>query len=411
MAPTSDVTLAAAPLDGESKNEVHTQRWYYYKGPVSCADSWGARCCLFAGSTHPSLARDVAKYLGIPLSKAAVGSFADSEISIEVRDTVRGRDVFVLQPVCRRCPHASVNDSLVELLLFVSALRRSSARSITAVMPYYAYARQDRRMGRVPIAAADVARALAELGVDRVVSVDLHCGQIEGFFPPSVPVDNLPGCAVAACYFAERGLDNAVVVSPDAGGVRRAKDFCATMKLVARGLRGRDASVDAEQHGNGVAEKTDGSHQQLAILVKQRGGASAIERMDLIGSVRGRDVVLVDDILDTAGTLCAAAAECRRHGAQRVFAFCTHGLFSGAAPRKLAEACAAGDLTEIVITNTVPQQFGDSWRAACGELPPPRIRVLSLAAMIAEAIRRISYNERLNLTNMTAHVLEPLGKL
>jgi len=228
-------------------------------------------------------------------------------------------------------------------------------------------------------------------GITRVVAMDLHTGQTQGFFPPSVPVDNLSAMSVAAGYFAEEGLGQAVVVSPDAGGVSRAKEFQVALENVAK-------KCIAEATDGAATRRREGS-QKLAMLVKQRNGASKIERMDLVGSVVGRDVILVDDILDTAGTLCTAAAECKRRGASRVFAFCTHGLFSGAAARRLAEACIAGDLEYVVVTNTVQQMPFERWSAACGGREP-RLKVLTIAAMLAEALKRLSGNESLNLRSI-----------
>lgn len=380
---------------------MQTRRWYYYKGPVSDKDEWFRHCCLFAGSTHRDLAEEVARYLGVPLANARTTRFADSEVSIDLLDSVRGRDVFVLQSVSRGFPDISVNDSLVELTLFVTALRRSSARSITAILPYYGYARQDRRIEQVPIAAADVAQILTTAGVDRVVAMDLHSGQIQGFFPPSVPVDNLSAVFVAAAFFAELGLHEAVVVSPDAGGVARAKEFGTTLQTVGRRLvAGLAADSDAVA-GGGLRPPTPAerapepaSAPKLAVLVKQRSGASRIERMDLVGSVEGQDVILVDDILDTAGTLCGAAAECKRRGARKVYAFCTHGLLSASAPAKLAEACDVGDLEYIVVSNTVPLRPAADWEAACGQLPAPQMKVLTIAPLLAEAIKRIAAGNR-----------------
>jgi len=399
------VQSPAADLD--QRETVQTQRWYYYKGHVKSAEKWTTHNCLFSASAHPQLAKEIGERLGVALSNASLTRFKDSEVSIEVNETVRGRDVFVVQSVCRSYPNQSVNDALMELTLFVGALRRSSAKSVTAVLPYYGYSRSDRRMGRYTIGAADVAHILTSVGVDRVMAVDLHSGQIQGFFPPHVPVDNLPAGSVAACYFAELGLDEAVVASPDAGGVARAKQFASTMTTV--GLKLRMKGLHPEKTP-GTCVPNAGYHK-LAILVKQRSGASQIERMDLIGNVADEDVILVDDIVDTAGTLCTAAAECKRHGARRVFAFCTHGLFSGCAPRRLAEAYAAGHLEYVVVTNSVPQLPWPEWEAACGGLPPPPIKVLSIAAMLAEAIKRVVCSERLNLTDMADHVVEAVSKL
>lgn len=256
----------------------------------------------------------------------------------------------------------------------VGALRRASAGKVTVVMSYYGYARQDRKMARTAIGAAEVARILTAVGVDHAVTIDLHAGQIQGFFPPTVPVDNLSATVVAAYFFAAEGLGQAVVVSPDAGGVSRAKEFRKSMATAAPPQAG---------------ETTPG----LAMLVKQRSAASQIERMDLVGSIEGQDVILVDDMVDTAGTLCEAAAQCKRHGARRVYAFCTHGLLSGPAAGRLAKACADGHLEYLVITNSVPQPPLDTWLDGCGALAPPKLKVLSVAPLVAEGLKRLANNE------------------
>eukprot|EP00401_Gymnodinium_catenatum_P043895 CAMPEP_0117600818 /NCGR_PEP_ID=MMETSP0784-20121206/76698_1 /TAXON_ID=39447 /ORGANISM="" /LENGTH=228 /DNA_ID=CAMNT_0005403491 /DNA_START=186 /DNA_END=868 /DNA_ORIENTATION=- len=207
-------------------------------------------------------------------------------------------------------------------------MRRASARKITAVIPYYGYARQDRKMAaRVPISAADTARLLEAMGVDRIIAVDLHCGQISGFFRPRVPVDNLEGRIVAVPYFGDKDLVNPIIVSPDAGGVFRAKQF-------------REA----------LARMFDDKDSGLAMIVKQRAKANEIERMDLVGSVDGSDCILVDDMVDTAGTLCKAAEMLKANGARRVFAFCSHGVLSGPAAKRIEESC----LTELVVLDTIP---------------------------------------------------------
>jgi ribose-phosphate pyrophosphokinase len=243
----------------------------------------------------------------------------------------------------------------MELLLMVSTMRRASAERITAVIPYYGYARQDRKMtARVPISAADVARLLESMGVDRVIAVDLHCGQIQGFFGPRVPVDNLDAGTVGVKYFVNKGLTNPVVVSPDAGGVYRAKQF-------REGL-------------NMAAPKLDAG---LAMIIKQRPKAGQIERMDLVGTVDGCDVVILDDMIDTAGTLCTAAANLKTNGARRVFAFASHGLFSGPASDRIARSV----LEEVVVTNTIPLKAG----ARANE----KIVQLSVAPLVAEAIKRV----------------------
>jgi ribose-phosphate pyrophosphokinase len=269
---------------------------------------------------------------------------------VQVHDNVRGKDVYIVQPTS-----PPVNEHLMELLLLVSTMRRASAERITCVIPYYGYARQDRKMtARVPISAADVARLLEAMGVDRVVAVDLHCGQIQGFFGPRVPVDNLDAGTVGVAYFAAKGLVNPVVVSPDAGGVYRAKQF-------REGLNMQAPALDAG----------------LAMIIKQRPKAGQIEHMDLVGSVENSDVVIVDDMIDTAGTLCAAAANLKANGARKVFAFASHGLFSGTASDRIARSV----LEEVVVTNTIPLKAS----AKANE----KIVQLSVAPLLAEAIKRV----------------------
>lgn len=306
------------------------------------------------------------RFLGISPASVKLGSFADGEVSIRELESVRGKDVYVVQSVCRSGSR-SVNDALVELLLMISAIRRAAAGRITAILPYYAYARQDRKMEpRVPISAADVAVMLTSMGVDRVVGLDLHCGQIEGFFPPTVPVTHVSAVPVGAAYFSEKDLVKPVVVSPDAGGVNRAKQFRHILEQ------------------KGYAGKTG-----LAMIVKQRSGASQIASMDLVGNVKGCDAIICDDMVDTAGTLCKAAAMLKEAGARRVMAFCTHGLFSGPAPLRVAKSV----LDEIVVSNSVfmnPDMHAEK-----------RLKVLSLAPLLAETIHRL----HLNLTVST--IFEP----
>jgi len=329
-----------------------TKKWHFYTGKVENKESF-KKFRLFAGTANPALSQDVAKYLGLPLDKATVASFRDGEVNIDIKTEVRGKDVYIIQSVCRSSER-SINDALVELLLLISAARRASAKCITAIIPYYGYARQDRKMsGRVPISAADVARMITSMGVDRVCSMDLHCGQIQGFFPPQVPMDNLNAGPVGAAYFAEHALVNPVVVSPDAGGVGRAKNFRAMLIKLGYPKCG------------------------VAMLIKQRSGASQISQMDLVGNVEGSDVIIVDDMADTAGTLCKAAAILKKAGARKVSAFCTHGLFSGNAAENIANSA----LDEMVVTNTVV-------------LPPslvnePRMRILNIAPILAETIKRM----------------------
>ena len=232
---------------------------------------------LCTGNANKPLAEDIAKHLGTTLANTHVSRFSDGEINIQIKDNIRGKDVYIIQPTC-----PPVNETLMELLLLISTARRASAKKVTAVVPYYGYARQDRKMAsRVPISAADVAKLLETVGVDRIIAMDLHCGQIQGFFSPRVPADNLDGNAVLLDYVLDNKQtfhdpNNIVVVSPDAGGVGRAKKF--QERLIARGF-----------HGAG-----------LAMIIKQRKAASQIERMDLVGNVQGKDCIIIDDIVDTA---------------------------------------------------------------------------------------------------------------
>jgi len=304
---------------------------------------------LLAGNSHPELAEEVAARLGVPLTPAKVNKFNDGEIQIQILENVRNADVYIIQPTC-----PPVNDSLMELLLMASAVRRSAASRVTAVVPYYGYARQDRKeRSRVPISAADVAKMMEAMGIDRVCCVDLHCGQIQGFFGPRTPVDNLWATPIAISYFMTRKLQNITVVSPDAGGVARAKYF-------REGL---------EAQGSTVA---------LAMIIKQRVKAGEVGQTDLVGSVSGCDCIIVDDMIDTAGTLCAAANELITFGARRVFAFATHGLFNGPAAERI-EACA---LEEVVVANTIP-------------LPPSvskttrKVRQVSVGKLLSQAIKCI----------------------
>lgn len=306
---------------------------------------------IFSGTANEKLALEIATSLGTKLGDLSVRSFADGEIGIQIQESVRGLDTYIVQPTCP----PSVNDALMQLFLLISTFRRSAARTITAVIPYYGYARQDRKMeARVPISAADVARLLEAMGVDRVVAVDLHCGQIQGFFGPRTPCDNLEAAVVALPYFVKLGLvgEETVVVSPDAGGVARAKKFRDGLKK-----RGIDAS--------------------LAMIIKQRARANAIESMDLVGSVQGMDAIIVDDMIDTAGTLCKAAGELKKFGARRVFAFASHGLFNG----KAIETISNSVIEKVVVTNTIPD--------SPAKLSCDKIVYLSVGPLLADAIRAI----------------------
>ena len=303
---------------------------------------------LFTGNAHRALAEDVAQRLGVPLGKALVGKFSDGEVQIEIEENVRRQEVFVLQPT--GAPSA---ENLIEMLALVDALKRASAASVTAVMPYFGYARQDRRprSARVPITAKLVATLIGTAGVDRVLTVDLHADQIQGFF--DIPVDNVYASPILlADIWRNYSMDDLIVVSPDVGGVVRAR---------------------------AIAKRLDDA--DLAIIDKRRPKANVATVMNIIGDVSGKTCVLVDDIVDTAGTLCAAAAALKQHGAVKVVAYCTHPVLSGAA----IDNISASALDELVVTDTIPLTAA---ARACG-----RIRQLSVAELLAETVRRIAMGE------------------
>jgi ribose-phosphate pyrophosphokinase len=301
---------------------------------------------LFTGNANPVLAQEIASHLGVELGQAQVGRFSDGEVTVEIRQNVRARDVFVVQPTC-----SPTNENLMELLIMVDALKRASARRITAVIPYFGYARQDRRprSTRVPISAKVVANLLETVGVERVLTMDLHADQIQGFF--DIPVDNIYASPVLLSDLKSRKYANLVVISPDVGGVVRARAL-------------------AKQLGC-----------DLAIIDKRRPAANVSEVMHVIGEIEGRNCVIMDDMIDTAGTLVKAAEVLKERGAKSVYAYCTHPVFSGPA----VERIAASQIDEVVITNTIP--LGDAARAC------PKIRQLSVAFLFAETIRRISDGE------------------
>jgi ribose-phosphate pyrophosphokinase len=301
---------------------------------------------LFTGNANPVLAQEIAKHLGVELGQAAVGRFSDGETTVEIRQNVRARDVFVVQSTC-----APTNENLMELLIMVDALKRASARRITAVIPYFGYARQDRRprSTRVPISAKVVANLLETVGVERLLTMDLHADQIQGFF--DIPVDNIYASPVLLSDLKSKAYPNLVVISPDVGGVVRARAL-------------------AKQLGC-----------DLAIIDKRRPTANVSEVMHVIGEIEGRNCVIMDDMIDTAGTLVKAAEVLKARGAKSVYAYCTHPVFSGPA----VERIAASQIDEVVITNTIPLSA-----AAKG---CPKIRQLSVAFLFAETIRRISDGE------------------
>jgi ribose-phosphate pyrophosphokinase len=296
---------------------------------------------IFSGNAHLALAREICESLGVPLGQAAVGRFPDGEVRVQIQENVRGTDVFVIQPTCR-----PVNDNLMELLIMLDAFRRASAERITAVIPYYGYARQDRKdRPRVPISSKLVADLLTSAGADRVLSLDLHAGQIQGYF--NIPVDHLYATPVTVNYFRKLKLRNLVVVSPDTGGVERARAFAKRLKV------------------------------PLAIIDKRREDARVVEMMNVIGDVSGKICLIIDDMIDTAGTLLRGANALLDKGADKVYACCTHGVFARDAVSKIRES----RLEQVVTTNSIPlSPEGEK----CA-----RIKVLSVAKLLAEAIRSI----------------------
>jgi ribose-phosphate pyrophosphokinase len=300
------------------------------------------RLMLFTGNANPRLAQEVVKHLNISLGRAVVGRFSDGEVMVEIMENVRGKDCFVLQSTC-----APTNDNLMELLVMVDALRRSSAARVSAAIPYFGYARQDRRprSARVAISAKVVANMLTSAGVSRVLTMDLHADQIQGFF--DMPVDNIYAAPVLLGDVWKQRYENLIVVSPDVGGVVRARALAKRLE------------------------------SDLAIIDKRRPRANVAEVMNVIGEVRGRTCVIMDDMVDTAGTLCKAAQVLKAEGATKVVAYCTHAVLSGDAAARIAES----DLDELVVSDTIPLR--EEARAS------PRIRQLSVAGLLAETILRI----------------------
>jgi ribose-phosphate pyrophosphokinase len=306
-----------------------------------------ATMAVFTGNANPQLAHDIARHLMVPLGRSSVGRFSDGESTVELLENVRGRDIFIVQPTC---PPA--NDHLMELLAMVDACRRASAARITAVLPYFGYARQDRRPRamRVPITAKLVANMIAGAGVDRLLTVDLHADQIQGFF--DIPVDNVYASPVLLGDAWKQKHEDLVVVSPDVGGVVRAR---------------------------ALAKRLDDA--DLAIIDKRRPRANESEVMNIIGEVAGKTCVLVDDLVDTAGTLCHAATALKEAGAKRVVAYITHAVLSGPAIDRISKS----ELDELVVTDTIPLRDG---ARSC-----PKIRQLSVAELLAETMRRIRDEE------------------
>lgn len=301
---------------------------------------------VFTGNANPRLAADVVRRLNISLGRATAGRFSDGEVNVEILENVRGKDAFVLQSTC-----SPTNDNLMELLIMADALKRASAGRITAAIPYLGYARQDRRprSARVPITAKVVANMLQVAGVQRVLTVDLHSDQIQGFF--DIPVDNIYGTPILLGDIWKQHYDNLIVVSPDVGGVVRARALAKRLE------------------------------SELAIIDKRRPKANVSEVMNIIGEVKGRTCVMLDDLVDTAGTLCKAAYALKERGAERVLAYCTHAVLSGNAVARITES----ELDELVVTDTIPLR--DDARACT------KIRQISIAELLAETMLRISNEE------------------
>ncbi len=296
---------------------------------------------LFSGNANKPLAREIAEYLGVPLGDATVSIFVDSEIMVQINENVRGADVFLIQPTCN-----PVNHNIMELLLMVDALKRASARRITAVIPYYGYARQDRKVQpRVPISAKLVADLITVAGTNRVLTIDLHVGQIQGFF--NIPVDHLYATPVLIEYVRRRYSNDTVIVSPEAGGVERARAFAKRLGA------------------------------SLAIIDKRREGVNEAQVMNVIGDVDGKDAILLDDMIDTAGTITQALSVIKEKGARRIISACTHAVLSGAAIDRINNS----ELEEVIVTNTIP--LGDKQQRC------KKLTVLSVSSLLGEAINRI----------------------
>jgi len=300
---------------------------------------------IFSGTANPELAKEISEYLDTPLSRAKINRFSDGEINIQIAESVRGKDVYIIQPTS-----APANANLMELLIMVDALKRSSAKTITAVIPYYGYARQDRKAApRVPISAKLVADMIEVAGVTRVVTIDLHAAQIQGFF--NIPVDNLYGASLFIDYIKQKNFKNPIIASPDIGGVARARYFAERLGL------------------------------DMVIVDKRRQKANEAEVMNIIGDVKGKDVILIDDMIDTAGTMVKGAKALKEKGANSVMACCTHPVLSGPAYERIEN----GEIDELIVSNTIPLAKECS-----------KIKVLSTAKLLGEVIRRINNNESVN---------------
>jgi ribose-phosphate pyrophosphokinase len=306
------------------------------------------RIRIFSGNSNPQLAAKICDNLGVSLGKASVSTFSDGETRVEINENVRGMDVFIIQSTC-----TPVNVTCMELLIMIDAMKRASADRITAVIPYYGYARQDRKVApRAPISAKLIADLITAAGATRVLSMDLHAGQIQGFF--NIPVDNLFATPILLDYIKKNYNDNFVIVSPDAGGVERARAF---------------------------AKRLDST---IAIIDKRREGPNESQVMNIIGNVKDKRVIILDDLIDTAGTIVQAASALKNDGAAEIYACCTHGVLSGPAIERLE----GSDIKELIVTDTIPLR--DEAKSC------KRIKTLSVAGLLSEAVRRIYYNDSIS---------------
>jgi ribose-phosphate pyrophosphokinase len=330
--------------------------WFFlFFNVASSAFSAGTDYIIFGLNASKDLAGKIAKELNMPLGKAEVGRFNDGEISIKINENVRNKQVFIVQSTARQAT-SSINDNIMELYLFSRALKRASAANITAIIPYYGYGRQDRKISaRAPISAADLATLIETAGVDRVVAIDLHAGQIQGFFQ-NIPVDNLYGSYLMAKYFAQKDLHNPVVVSPDAGGVVRAKKF------------------------RELLEK-NGMKSGFAMLIKTRSAPGVVESATVIGDIKGRDIIIVDDICDTGGTLVKSAEELKNLGAKNIYASITHPVFSKDALAKIENSV----FKEILVTDSIELSK-----------KTPKVHQLSVAPLLSEVIQRIDSGDSIS---------------
>ena len=302
---------------------------------------------IFAGNSNKNLAEEICRYLNVPLGQANVSRFPDGEIKVKIEESVRGEDVFIIQSTC-----PPTNEYLMELLIMIDALKRASAERITTVMPYYGYARQERKtQPREPITAKLVANLLVSAGANRVLTMDLHAGQIQGFF--DIPVDQLEAVSILSSYFKEKDLDKVVVVSPDVGGTARAREFSGYIK------------------------------KPIAIIDKYRSAFDDVEMMHIVGKVKGKTAIIVDDIIDTAGSIIRGSQALLNAGAEEVYICATHPVFAASAKERIEKSLHDGLFKEVVVTNTIPVDDNKSL---------PGIRILSVAEIFAEAINRIHNN-------------------